>query len=72
MNNEQVIKAALAYKGIRQAALAEAIGTTTSNFNQKLKKDTLSREELEKIAGVLGATYKHWHFEFPDGTKIGA
>ena len=71
MNNEQTIKAALAYKGIKQGELAEAIGTTASNFNQKLKKDTLTREELEKIAAVLGATYKHWFFEFPDGTKIG-
>jgi len=71
MNNEQVIKAALAYKGISQSCIATSIGTTTSNFNQKLKKDTLSREELEKIADVLGAAYKHWYFEFPDGTVIG-
>ena len=71
MNNEQVIKSALAYKGIKQAELAGAIGTTASNFNQKLKKDTITKEELEKIAGVLGATYKHWYFEFPDGTRIG-
>ena len=72
MNNEQIIKAAIAYKGIKQAELAEAIGTTASNFNQKLKKDTITKEELEKIATILEAKYRHWYFEFPDGTKIGA
>ena len=70
MNNEQIIKAALAYKGMKQDDLATALGTTTSNFNQKLKKDTLRKEDLEKIAAVLGASYSAC-FIFPDGTKIG-
>ena len=70
MNNEQIVKAALAYKGMKQEELAAALGTTTSNFNQKLKKDTLRKEDLEKIAGALGASYSVC-FTFPDGTKIG-
>ena len=37
VNNEQIIKAALAYKGMKQEELATAMGTTVSNFNQKLK-----------------------------------
>ena len=71
MNNEQIIKAALAYKGMKQEELAVAIGTTASNFNQKLKKDTLKKEDFEKIAAALGASYSAC-FIFPDGTKIGA
>ena len=71
MNNEQIVKAALAYKGMKQGDLATAMGTTVSNFNQKLKKDTLKKEDLEKIAIVLGASYSAC-FIFPDGTKIGA
>jgi transcriptional regulator with XRE-family HTH domain len=56
---------------MKQEELAAALGTTTSNFNQKLKKDTLKKEDLEKIAVVLGASYSAY-FVFPDGTKIGA
>ena len=71
MNTEQMINMAVAYKGISQAALARAIGMTASNFNQKIKRDTFNKEELEKIADALGGTYNSF-FEFPDGTKIGA
>ena len=66
-----MINMALAYKGISQAELARLLGTTSSNFNQKVKRDTFSREELEKIAVALGGWYNSF-FEFPDGTKIGA
>ena len=69
MTVEQKINMALAYKGLSQAALARAIGMTPSNFNQKIKRDTFSTEELEKIAEALGAVYT-FNFEFPDGTKI--
>lgn len=69
MTIEQKINMAISYKGISQAALARAIGMTPSNFNQKIKRDTFSKEELEKIAEALGATYTAT-FEFPDGTKI--
>ena len=70
MNTEQMINMAIAYKGISQAALARSIGMTASNFNQKIKKDTLDKEELEKIAAALGCKY-YSYFEFPDGTRIG-
>lgn len=69
MTIEQKINMAIAYKGISQAALARAIGMTPSNFNQKIKRDTFSQEELEAMANALGAIYSAV-FEFPDGTKI--
>ena len=69
MTMEQKIKMALAYKGIIQAKLAEAINTTASNFNQKLKRETFTVQELETIAQAIGATY-FFGFEFEDGTKI--
>ena len=59
----------MAFKNISQSKLAELIGTSPQNFNKKLKRETLSPEELEKIAKALGATY-HCYFEFEDGTKI--
>ena len=46
---------ALSYKGISQAELARRIGTTPSNLNRKVKRNTLTKEELEKIAEVLAA-----------------
>ena len=69
MTMEQKISMALAYKGMSQAALARAIGTTPSNFNQKFKRGTFTVEELEKIAEALGAKY-FFGFEFEDGTKV--
>lgn len=69
MTMEQKISMALAYKGISQASLARAMGTTPSNFNQKLKRGTFSVEELQKIANLLGGSY-YFGFEFPNGVKI--
>ena len=70
MTMEQKISMAIAYKGISQAALARNIGMSPSNFNQKLKRDTFSDEELKKMAAALGANFIPASFEFPDGTKI--
>ncbi len=69
MNITQKINMALAYKGISQAELARRIGQTPSNFNQKMKRETFTQGELEKIAKTLGGVYV-FGFEFPDGTKI--
>ena len=69
MGIEQKIKMACSYKGISQRKLAEMIGQTPSNLNTKIKRETLTYEELAKIAEVLGGVYV-FGFEFPDGTKI--
>lgn len=70
MSKEQKIKAAIAYSGISQAKLAKDLGTTPSNFNQKLKRDTFTDEELNAIAKALGANFQPCAFVFPDGMKI--
>lgn len=69
MDLERKIKMAMAYKNVSQSKLAELIGTSAQNFNKKLKRQTFSPEELEKIAEALGAKYQCF-FEFEDGTKI--
>ena len=69
MTTEQKINMAVAYKRLSQASLARAIGMTPSNFNQKIKRETFTKDELEKMAAALGAVYNAY-FEFPDGTKI--
>lgn len=69
MNLETKIKMAMTFKGITQAQLSEMVGTSPQNFNKKLKRETFSPEELERIAEALGAKYQ-CYFEFEDGTKI--
>ena len=49
MTIEQKIKMALSYTGISQSELARQIGTTPQNFNQKLKRNSLTKEELEQM-----------------------
>lgn len=70
MSKEQRIKAALGYAGVSQAKVAAAIGTMASNFNQKLKRETFTEEELELIAKVIGAELQPCAFVFSDGTTI--
>ena len=69
MTIEQKLKMALAYLGMSQAELARKIGTTPSNLNQKVKRNTLTNEELEQIALALGALWRA-EFVFEDGTVI--
>lgn len=69
MTIEQKIKMALAYVDISQAELARKIGTTPSNLNQKIKRNTLTLEDMEKIAQAIGAQWKA-EFSFPDGPVI--
>jgi len=60
---------ALAYVRMSEAELARRLNTTPQAFNQRMKTDKFSSNELEKIANVVGAKYLAY-FEFPDGTKI--
>ncbi len=69
MTIEQKIKMALSYSGISQAELARRIGTTPSNLNQKVKRNTITKEEMEQIAEAIGGSWRA-EFVFPDGTVI--
>lgn len=69
MTVEQKVKMALSYSGVSQAELARRIGTTPSNLNQKLKRNSLTKEELEAIAAVLNGKWRA-EFVFDDGTVI--
>lgn len=69
MTVEQKIKMALSYVGISQSELARRIGTSPSNLNQKVKRNTLTKEEMEQIAAALGGSWRA-EFVFEDGTVI--
>jgi transcriptional regulator with XRE-family HTH domain len=66
---EKKINMAIAYKGISQAELARLTGMTPSNFNQKIKRETFTVDELERMAKAIDAVYS-FGFEFSDGTKV--
>ena len=66
---EKKINMAIAYKGISQAELARLTGMTPSNFNQKIKRETFTVDELERMGKALDAVYS-FGFEFSDGTKV--
>ena len=69
MTITQKIKMALAYKGMSEADLARAVGSSPQAFNQRMKTGKFSSVEMEKIAEALEATY-YFGFEFKDGTKV--
>ncbi len=69
MTIAQKLSMALSYKGISQAELARRLNTTPSNLNQKVKRNTLTKEELEQIAIILGGQWRA-EFIFEDGTVI--
>ncbi len=69
MTIEKKIKMALSYSGMSQAELARRIGTTPSNLNQKVKRNTITKEEMEEIAAAIGGTWRA-EFVFDDGTVI--
>ena len=70
MSKEQRIKAAIAFSGQSQSKIAKSIGMTPSNFNQKLKRDTFTDDELIQISKAMGAEFIPCAFQFPDGTKM--
>ena len=69
MTNAQKIKMALIYQNKKASWLASQLGTTAQAFNQRLKTDKFSTNELDKIANILNAVYSST-FEFSDGTKL--
>lgn len=53
-----VIRELCEKKNISLAELARRIGQSPQNFNKKLKRGTVSTEEMLKIADVLGIVFE--------------
>ena len=67
----QMISTAAIFRNTTVAEIARAIGMAPSVLYRKINRNTLKPWELSKIAEVLGGEY-HFHFSFPNGSKIGA
>ena len=72
MTTSDLVKQLCEEQNISISELARRIGQSRQNFSKKLKRDTLTIEELKAIADALGATFEQ-SFTLPDGTqyKIG-
>ena len=64
-----VIRELCEKKNISLAELARRIGQSPQNFNKKLKRGTVSFEEMMEIAKALNVKYEQ-AFIMSDGKKI--
>ena len=58
MTTSDMIKELCSKRNISVSELARRIGQTPQNFGKKLKRDTVSLEELKLIADVLDVTFE--------------
>lgn len=60
MTTTEQIKVLCLRLGISQSELARKIGTTPQNFNAKLKRNTISEEDIKLITNALDVHYEHF------------
>lgn len=71
MATSDMIRQLCEKQNISLAELCRRIGQTPQNFNKKLKRETVSFQEMVIIAEVLNVEYKQ-SFILPDGNEINA
>lgn len=69
MTISEQIKVLCVRSNISVAELARRMGTTPQNFNAKMKRESFSIKDLEKIASVVSCTFER-HFILESGDKI--
>lgn len=69
MTTSEQIRVLCVRSGISLSELARRINQTPQNFNAKLKRNTITHDELIQIAQVLNATYEQY-FVLPNGDKV--
>ena len=69
MTTADMIKQLCEQMNISVSELARRIGQTPQNFNKKLKRETVTLDELKAIADVLDIKFEQ-AFILPDGYEI--
>lgn len=69
MTTSDMVRELCEKQNISLAELCRRIGQTPQNFNKKLKRGTVSFEEMMEIAEALGVGYEQ-AFILSDGEKI--
>lgn len=70
MTTSDMIRGLCEKQNISISELARRIGQSPQNFSKKLRRRTVSYNEMMTIANVLGVKYEQ-RFVMADGTKIG-
>lgn len=70
MTTSNMVRELCAKQNISLAELCRRIGQTPQNFNKKLKRGTVSLEEMLEIAEVLDVGYEQ-AFVLAGGKRIG-
>lgn len=69
MTSSDMVRELCEKMNISLAELCRRIGQTPQNFNKKLKRGTISFDEMVEIAEAVGVKYEQ-AFILPDGSKI--
>ena len=69
MTTSEQIRVLCVRTGISLSELARKINQTPQNFNAKLKRNTVTQDELKQIADVLGVTYEQY-FVLSNGERV--
>lgn len=60
MTTSEQIRVLCVRSGVSLSELARRINQTPQNFNAKLKRNTITQDEMNQIAEVLGAKYEQY------------
>ena len=69
MTTSEQIRVLCVRTGVSLSELARRINQTPQNFNAKLKRNTVTQEELNKIANVLDVTFEQY-FVLANGEQV--
>lgn len=69
MTTSEQIRVLCVRSGISLSELARRIDQTPQNFYAKLKRNTITQDELIQIAKALNATYEQY-FVLSNGDKV--
>ena len=69
MTTSEQIRVLCVRTGISLSELARKINQTPQNFNAKLKRNTVTQDELNQIADVLVVTYEQY-FVLSNGEQV--
>lgn len=69
MNSSDMVKAICKEQHISMAELARRLGQTPQNFNKKLKRGTLSYDEMLQVADIMKIEYEQ-SFIFDNGKRL--
>ncbi len=69
MTTSEQIRVLCVRTDVSLSELARRINQSPQNFNAKLKRNTITQDELNRIADALGVTYEQY-FMLANGEQI--